>query len=810
MRVKSLPAKLANRLWLALILLSPLAYFAALNLYQRYSVENEIKFQLDRATAIQKGREFAASKGLIVDGWSAYVSARDGRGDDRLRTYLKLKGEPATKAAHQFVYEAGISVLFLSPEKKRNLEIRFKPDGIVQSYQSHFAADPNSIETNQAEARSLAEKALRARPEAVYIEVTEQPFTPDDRSSEATISRFAWKWNLPATPEIEYTTTISVRENQLIGEEISPRITDENIARTVGGGPLPMILLVIFVVVLLLIVTTFGIFRFAERVRQKEVSYARIFIIACSVAIPFMGFTLQSDVAIYEQILKLESLETLSLFLVIGNLPFLILGLFLGVAYSSGEGDLREYYPGKLTSLDAFLCARWASRNVAQAFLFGAAISGWVMFLNQSLVALFSQNKQWGWKVSSFEANFGMFPWFPILLGWIATGTILAIFSLLLPLPLMRRHFKDQRLVIGTVLFAAFLTNAYLIFQQIYPWWVALAPALCASIILLVTFFKFDLLTALLAGSFLSFVEATTYLLGQPAPALRQSGIILLTTAVVIFLAALYFYFRGRTYLEDEVRPQYAGLLAERLSLRAEVNAAREAQIRLMPDRLPQIKQLTVAAACHPAHEVGGDYYDLFQLEDNKLGIFMADGGGRGLAAALMIAYAKGYLMPRLKSESYDDNSPTEIVRGLQTQLVKTMAEEDLSGFIYAVFDTDDQTLRYAGTGNFPRPYVNAKSQTEERKIKFSLPEQNIIEVTEGRCELQSGETLTLLSDGAQKLLNQPAMRDFFWEKINSAEKTMQLNLSLAHALREGHRRIPEVNDDLTAVVVKFNAGGHE
>ena len=188
-----------------------------------------------------------------------------------------------------------------------------------------------------------------------------------------------------------------MRENQLIGEEISPRITDENIARTVGGGPLPMILLVIFVIVLLLIVTIFGIFRFAERVRQKEVSYARIFIIACSVAIPFMGFTLQSDVAIYEQILKLESLETLSLFLVIGNLPFLILGLFLGVAYSSGEGDLREYYPGKLTSLDAFLCARWASRNVAQAFLFGAAISGWVMLLNQSLVALFSQNKQWGW-----------------------------------------------------------------------------------------------------------------------------------------------------------------------------------------------------------------------------------------------------------------------------------------------------------------------------------------------------------------------------------------------------------------------------
>ena len=810
---KFLPPKLANRLWFALILLSPLAYFFAINLYQRYSAEDAIKFQLDRSTAIQKGREFAASKGLPVDNWSAYVSARQGqRNDDNmLRDYLRIKGESATQTAHQFIYEAGINVLFLSPDKKRNLEIRFKPDGTVQGYQSRFAAAPNSIETNQSEARSLAEKVLRTRPEAAYIAATEQPSTPEDRSSEVTIRRFAWKWNLIATPEIEYTTTVSVRENQVIGEETSYRITDENIGKTVGGGPLPMIVLAVLVVVLLLIVTIFGVFRFAERVRQKEVSYIRIFIIAFGVAIPFIGFTLQSDVTIYEPIQRLASLDTLSLFLVITSLPFLVLGLFLGVAYSSGEGDLREYYPGKLTSLDAFLSARWASRNVAQAFLFGAAISGWVMLLNHSVVALFSQNKQWGWRIASFEINFGIFPWTAALVSWISVGMMIVIFCLLLPLPLMRRHFKDQRLIVGAVLLAAFITNTYLNFQQVFPWWVALVPALCASIILTLTFFKFDILTTLLAGSFLGFVEATTYFLGQPAPTLRQSGIIMLTVAILTFFAALYFYFRGRTYLEDEVRPQYAGLLAERLSLRAEVNAAREAQIRLLPDRLPQLKQLTIAAACHPAHEVGGDYYDLFQLEDNKLGIFMADGGGRGLAAALMIAYAKGYLMPRLKNDSNGDNSPTEIVRGLQTQLVSTMAEEDVSGFIYAVFDTDDQTLRYAGTGNFPRPFVNRKLHCEEQQIKFSLPDERIIKVTEGRCELQSGETLTLLSDGAQKLLQQPAMRDLFWEKINgSDQQTIQLNLSLAQALREGHRRIPEVNDDLTAVVVKLHAGGHQ
>ncbi len=809
---KSLPVKLINRLWLAAILLSPLAYFAAINLYQRNSPEYAIKFQLDRVTAIQKAREFAATKGFSVENWIAYLSAGGSRGgaDNRLNDYFRAKGAAAANAAHQFINEAEVDVLFLSPDNKQYLEIRFDPSGSVLGYQNRFAVSQNSIEPSELEARNIAEKVLRARPEAAFIPANEQPSNDADRSSETTIRRFIWKWNLAATPAIEYTTTISVRGNQVIGENITHRITDENFGTTLGGGPVPMILLVVLVLILLLIVTIFGIFRFAERVRQKEVSYARIFIIAFSVALPFIAFTLLSDVSIYQQILRLASLESLLVYLLIGCLPFVAMGLFIGVGYSSGEGDLREYYPGKLTSLDALLCGRWASRNVAQAFLFGAAISGWVMLLNHSIVGLFGLNNLWGWRISNFEFNFGSSLWLVLLSQWISVGTMIVIFCLLLPLPLMRRHFKDQRLIVGTVLLAGLLTNGFFNLQQVYPWWVALVPALCASVILVITFFKFDILTALLASCFLSFVEATTYLLGQPAQGLHRSGVIALTVAALTFLAAFYFYFRGRIYLEDEVRPQYAGLLAERLSLRAEVNAAREAQVRLLPDHLPKLKHVTVAAACQPAHEVGGDYYDLFQLEDNKLGIFMADGGGRGLAAALMIAYAKGYLMPRLKSDNYGDNSPTEIVRGLQTQLVSTMAEEDVSGFIYAVFDTEDRTLRYAGTGNFPRPFINQKLQCEEQQIKFSISEERIIKVTEGRCELNSGETLTLLSDGAQKLLLQPAMRDFFWEKINSSTKPVLLNNSLAHALREGHRRIPDVNDDLTAVVVKFNDGGQE
>jgi sigma-B regulation protein RsbU (phosphoserine phosphatase) len=52
----------------------------------------------------------------------------------------------------------------------------------------------------------------------------------------------------------------------------------------------------------------------------------------------------------------------------------------------------------------------------------------------------------------------------------------------------------------------------------------------------------------------------------------------------------------------------YAKHLAERVSMQAEVSAAREAQKRLMPERLPSLRNFSIAARCHPAHEVGGDF----------------------------------------------------------------------------------------------------------------------------------------------------------------------------------------------------------
>jgi sigma-B regulation protein RsbU (phosphoserine phosphatase) len=137
--------------------------------------------------------------------------------------------------------------------------------------------------------------------------------------------------------------------------------------------------------------------------------------------------------------------------------------------------------------------------------------------------------------------------------------------------------------------------------------------------------------------------------------------------------------------------------------LEAEVSAAREAQVRLLPQRLPEVSEVGLAAACHPSRVVGGDFYDLFTLGEGRLAVLVAEGGNYGLGAALTIAYAKGFLMPRVAAA----HTPVEIVSSLQERLAPMLEEGQELALVYAVFDVPARTLTYARAGRYPRVSIS-------------------------------------------------------------------------------------------------------
>src|SRR5262249_4405982 len=283
----------------------------------------------------------------------------------------------------------------------------------------------------------------------------------------------------------------------------------------------------------------------------------------------------------------------------------------------------------------------------------------------------------------------------------------------------LHRRFRSRRAVIVSSSIFVWLTCAapYLGFR---PWAAILLMAAARTLLFLLAFFYFDLLTAIVCIAAPTCWSTILEMIAQPSKGLHDAGLVSLILESVSLLIAFTFAFKGRFYHEDEVRPVYAERLAERVSMQAEASAAREAQKRLMPERLPSLSNISIAACCHPAHEVGGDFYDVFELEGGKLGILIAEGGGNGLASALSIAFAKGFLTPRILGDGQSDNSPTEVMRGLQDRLAAMLDDETDIGLAYAVIDAGDGTLRYARVGTHPLIMI----ANEKLPGRLSSPEE--------------------------------------------------------------------------------------
>ena len=96
----------------------------------------------------------------------------------------------------------------------------------------------------------------------------------------------------------------------------------------------------------------------------------------------------------------------------------------------------------------------------------------------------------------------------------------------------------------------------------------------------------------------------------------------------------------------------------EKQRLDDELRIAREIQKSLLPVAPPAIAGLGIADLCEPAREVGGDYYDFFDLGPRQLGVMVADVSGKGTSAALYMAELKGLML----ALSHTERSPRRLL----------------------------------------------------------------------------------------------------------------------------------------------------
>jgi serine phosphatase RsbU (regulator of sigma subunit) len=192
----------------------------------------------------------------------------------------------------------------------------------------------------------------------------------------------------------------------------------------------------------------------------------------------------------------------------------------------------------------------------------------------------------------------------------------------------------------------------------------------------------------------------------------------------------------------------------EKERLEKELDVAREIQKKILPASDPKFKNLSVTSVFIPAFEVGGDYYDFFEISKNKFGFIIADVSGKGISAAFIMAEVKGIF----SSLSRMIESPKDILIKANEILQNTLNKKSFVSALYGIIDFNDEVIRFARAGHCPALLIrdNSVETFKPSGIGLGLTNQDLFSnhLEEIKIDLKQNDTLVFYTDGITEAKN--------------------------------------------------------
>jgi sigma-B regulation protein RsbU (phosphoserine phosphatase) len=141
---------------------------------------------------------------------------------------------------------------------------------------------------------------------------------------------------------------------------------------------------------------------------------------------------------------------------------------------------------------------------------------------------------------------------------------------------------------------------------------------------------------------------------------------------------------------------KFSAALDEKRRLDYDLGIAHRIQMTLLPKEVPALPGVEVAAFSVPAQQIGGDYYDFVKIDDNHLGIAIADVSGKGVSGAMVMALCRSAL--RIKAPGC--LSPAAVLRAMHAILTPDLAEDMYVTMLYMILDPVRRELRVARAGH--------------------------------------------------------------------------------------------------------------
>ncbi len=136
----------------------------------------------------------------------------------------------------------------------------------------------------------------------------------------------------------------------------------------------------------------------------------------------------------------------------------------------------------------------------------------------------------------------------------------------------------------------------------------------------------------------------------------------------------------------------------ERERVEQELRLARSMQQASLPKEVPELEGWQISPYYQPAREVGGDFYDFFDLEDGRVGLAVGDATGKGMPAA--IAVTASCSMLRAVAQALDSSSPGEVLERVNETLLTRIPVNMFVTCFYAILDPKSGRLSYANAGH--------------------------------------------------------------------------------------------------------------
>ncbi len=188
----------------------------------------------------------------------------------------------------------------------------------------------------------------------------------------------------------------------------------------------------------------------------------------------------------------------------------------------------------------------------------------------------------------------------------------------------------------------------------------------------------------------------------------------------------------------------YEEIARQERRLERDLSLARELQMRLLPQTLPKLQHLELAAKFTPARAIGGDLYDFIPYSLSRLGIVIGDVSGKGAPAAIYAALVSGIL----RSHAPIEPGPAEMLSAVNLSLAERRIEAQFVSIIYAVWDDEHRTLLVANSG-LPRPVlVHDGNITVIEATGLPLGLFDDVSYDEFRFKMKPGDMFVCFSDG--------------------------------------------------------------